>query len=64
MPVAMTPELQNKILSLKTLTKPTNSVSRSYRVEIEGQTILLQGKKGFTTEEVLAELKQNFKEYQ
>ena len=64
MPVAITPELQNKILSLKTLTKPTNSISRSYRVEIEGQTILLQGKKGFTTEEVLAELKQNFKEYQ
>ena len=60
----MTPELQNKILSLKTLTKPTNSINRSYRVEIEGQTILLQGKKGFTTEEVLAELKQNFKEYQ
>ena len=64
MPVAMTPELQNKILSLKTLTKPINSISRSYRVEIEGQTILLQGKKGFTTEEVLAELEQNFKEYQ
>ena len=60
----MTPALQNKILSLKTLTKHTNSISRSYRVEIEGQTILLQGKKGFTTEEVLAELKQNFKEYQ
>lgn len=64
MPVAMTPAIQNKILSLKTLTKPTNSISRSYRVEIEGQTILLQGKKGFTTEEVLAELEQNFKEYQ
>lgn len=64
MPVAMTPAIQNKILSLKTLTKPTNSISRSYRVVIDGQTILLQGKKGFTTEEVLAELEQNFKEYQ
>lgn len=60
----MTPEIQNKILSLKTLTKPTNSVSKTYRVEIEGQTILLQGKKGFTTEEVLAELESNFKVYQ
>lgn len=60
----MTPAIQNKILSLKTLTKPTNSISRSYRVVIDGQTILLQARKGFTTEEVLAELKENFKEYQ
>lgn len=60
----MTPELQTLILSLKTVTKPVNSRSKTYRVQYKDQNILLQGKKGFTTEEVLAELKQNFKEYQ
>ena len=56
----MTPELQTLILSLKTLTKPVNSRSRTYKVTYKDQDILLQGKKAYTEEQILLELKEVF----
>ena len=59
----MTPELQTLILSLKTVTKPVNSRSKTYRVRYKDQSILLQGKKGYTEEQIIKELEENFKGY-
>lgn len=56
----MTEELQKLILSLKTLTKPVNSRSKTYRVKYKDQDILLQGKKAYTEEQILLELKEAF----
>lgn len=54
-------DVHSLVRTLKTAQKPTNSNAKVYRVEHEGKHAIVQGRKGYTEEQILKELAEHFK---